>query len=626
MEQENNRPIIYYGVTNSIPKKIDEYISMTGEPVLFVDKDKELYKYTNKKLLDKYEVVSIDVALERYPDADVWVTYRVATNTAKILLSKMAPERIHFFEADLEYRPGCKYLGHFISYRKHNFSPCCIVKQYPIIPTSGTIKERIGHWTKYSTELIEDIRQGKENACSKCPHLQPGFWSKKVKLDTVSFGTNQPGDVCNFKCIYCFAESQLKHLKDDEDGFTTYEIIKQLSEMPELDNSDFNINLSNGEFCVNKDCDAIFDILLKTKWRVSFITNGSIYREKFAEFLKTGRVIKVQTSLDAGTRETYKKVKQVDAFERVVENMKKYPYKDVNFILKYIFLEDINDNEADIDGFFEVAKSVGCKRITISSDLFKPLTPKMRELALRLMKKAKPEGIIISENGSYLCSADAEFITKSFEEIPAYANPDTNLVAGFSSSNDCERYTAKIVKYGNTIIRDKSNTGRITGGGKLILNQKLIPGSNAECIVALGDNSTVNVEGEFRLYPDTQLRLRKNAVVNLGSGYVNQGTIIHCENSITIGRNVAISFNCYIADSDFHTIINNDGKCLNPAKPVVIGDRVWIGQGAVILKGVTIGNGAIIAAGSVVTKDVPPNTMVAGNPAVVKKENVKWIM
>lgn len=242
----------------------------------------------------------------------------------------------------------------------------------------------------------------------------------------------------------------------------------------------------------------------------------------------------------------------------------------------------------------------------------------MKELALRLMRKAKPEGIIISENGSYLCAADAEFITKSFEEIPACVSAPIN--------NDCERYTANIVKYGNTIIRDKSNTGRIIGNGKLILNQKLIPGSNAECIVALGDNSTVNVEGEFRLYPDTQLRLRKNAKVTLGSGYVNQGTIIHCENSITIGRNVAISFNCYIADSDFHSIINNDGKCLNPSKPVIIGDRVWIGQGATILKGVTIGNGAIIAAGSVVTKDVPSNTMVAGNPAVVKKENVKWIM
>lgn len=618
MGQENNKPVIYYGITKNIAKKIDEYISITGEPVLFADKDKELYKYDNKKLLDKYDIVSIDEALKRYPDADVWVTYRVATNTAKILLSKMPPERIHFFEADLEYRLGCKYLGHFISYRKHNFSPCCIVKQYPIIPTSGTIKERIDHWTRYSTELIEKIRKGEENDCSKCPHLKPGFWPKKVKLDTVSFGTNQPGDVCNLKCIYCFAESQLQHLKDDKDGYTTYEIIKQLSEMPELDTSDFNINLSNGEFCANKDCDKIFDILLKTKWKVSFITNGSIYREKFAEFLKTGRVIKVQTSLDAGTRETYKKVKQVDAFDRVVENMKKYPYRDVNFILKYIFLEGINDNEADIDGFFEIAKSVGCKRITISSDLFKPLTPKMKELAIRLMKKAKPEGIIISENGSYLCASDAEFITKSFEEIPACVSVSPN--------NNGERYTANIVKYGNTIIRDKSNTGRITGNGKLVLNQKLVPGSNAECIVALEENANLKVEGEFRLYPDTQIRLRKNATVTLGSGYVNQGTIIHCENSITIGRNVAISFNCYIADSDFHSIINSDGKCLNPSKPVVIGDRVWICQGVTILKGVTIGSGAIVAAGSVVTKDVPPNTLVAGNPAVVKKENVKWIM
>ena len=78
--------------------------------------------------------------------------------------------------------------------------------------------------------------------------------------------------------------------------------------------------------------------------------------------------------------------------------------------------------------------------------------------------------------------------------------------------------------------------------------------------------------------------------------------------------------------SQYSVSYSTSAKCLNPAKPVVIGDRVWIGQGAVILKGVTIGNGAIIAAGSVVTKDVPPNTMVAGNPAVVKKENVKWIM
>ena len=98
-----------------------------------------------------------------------------------------------------------------------------------------------------------------------------------------------------------FAENQLGRLKNDTDGYTTYEILRQSSQMPEFDTSDFSIQLSNGEFCANKYCDEIFDVLLSTKWKVSFVTNMSIYREKFAEFLKTGRAKSVQASLDAGT-------------------------------------------------------------------------------------------------------------------------------------------------------------------------------------------------------------------------------------------------------------------------------------------------------------------------------------
>jgi acetyltransferase-like isoleucine patch superfamily enzyme len=55
-------------------------------------------------------------------------------------------------------------------------------------------------------------------------------------------------------------------------------------------------------------------------------------------------------------------------------------------------------------------------------------------------------------------------------------------------------------------------------------------------------------------------------------------------------------------------------------KPVKINDRVWIGFNSIILKGVTIGEGGIVGAGSVVTKDVPPYTIVAGNPARVIRE------
>lgn len=414
---KTNSKIIYYGITSYLQAKMSDYVSITGEPVIFAEKDEKLDKYRGRKLFGIYDVVSLDEALSLYPDAEMWVVYRNPNVTARRLAEKMDPFKIHFFESDLEYRLGCRFLGHFISYRKDNFSPCCITKQCPVVKTEGSIKERLFHWTEYTSGLMNNIKNNKENPCASCPHLKYGFWHSEVKLDTVSFGTNQPGDVCNYHCVYCFSEKPLERLKDDTDGFTTYEIIKQLSEMPEYDTESFNITLSNGEFCVNKYCDEIFDILLNTKWKVSFVTNSSVYREKFAQFLKTGRTTKVLISLDAGTREIYHKVKGLDMFDKVIENMKRYEYKDVNFILKYIFLEGINDNEADIDGFLDVVKEVGCGRICLSSDLFKPFTPKMRELSIRLIKKAKPLGITISNQSSYLCKKDAEFIAKSFEEM-----------------------------------------------------------------------------------------------------------------------------------------------------------------------------------------------------------------
>lgn len=58
--------------------------------------------------------------------------------------------------------------------------------------------------------------------------------------------------------------------------------------------------------------------------------------------------------------------------------------------------------------------------------------------------------------------------------------------------------------------------------------------------------------------------------------------------------------------------------------PIHIGNHVWIGARATILKGVTIGDGAVVAAGAVVNKDVPPNTLVGGVPARIIKENISW--
>jgi acetyltransferase-like isoleucine patch superfamily enzyme len=76
-----------------------------------------------------------------------------------------------------------------------------------------------------------------------------------------------------------------------------------------------------------------------------------------------------------------------------------------------------------------------------------------------------------------------------------------------------------------------------------------------------------------------------------------------------------------IQDTDAHNILTSPGEM---SQEIIIGENVWIGYRAMILKGVTIGNGAVVAAGAIVTKDVPERSLVAGVPAKVIRENVEW--
>ncbi len=112
---------------------------------------------------------------------------------------------------------------------------------------------------------------------------------------------------------------------------------------------------------------------------------------------------------------------------------------------------------------------------------------------------------------------------------------------------------------------------------------------------------------------------------------VGDGTFIGHDCGLNVGRSVRIGRHCLLAtgvliyDLDGHptdAVRRRAGEPTPPEAiaPVAIGDDVWIGFGAVILKGVTIGDRAIVAAQSVVTKDVPADTIVAGNPARPVKE------
>ena len=142
-----------------------------------------------------------------------------------------------------------------------------------------------------------------------------------------------------------------------------------------------------------------------------------------------------------------------------------------------------------------------------------------------------------------------------------------------------------------------------------------------KCQVVIGDNTMQ----EARIYFD-----KENAIVSIGNRCFIGYSKIVCSENVTIGDDVLISWGCTIVDHNSHSIYW-DERCDDVInwihgkknwsnvniKPVKIGNKVWIGFNSIILKGVNIGEGAIVGAGSVVTKDIPPYTIVAGNPAKI---------
>ncbi len=108
-------------------------------------------------------------------------------------------------------------------------------------------------------------------------------------------------------------------------------------------------------------------------------------------------------------------------------------------------------------------------------------------------------------------------------------------------------------------------------------------------------------------------------VLRVGDGTrLNRFVRIECAGAVTLGEGVLIADRVHISDTDHPAVATDEGPCPDPdrtPRPVVIEDRAFIGAGAVIKSGVTIGEHAYISASTVVVRDVPPRTLVAGSPA-----------
>lgn len=193
-------------------------------------------------------------------------------------------------------------------------------------------------------------------------------------------------------------------------------------------------------------------------------------------------------------------------------------------------------------------------------------------------------------------------------------------MATFKLNKGFNRQDIKLRVYKKTTVKKhKASRQEIKGRLRLGVTWNGITHNRTSLVSKTGSRLVVN--GEFDVYEGSIITIEEGATLQLGSGYLNSNSRIYCFKGITIGDGVVISEEVVIRDSDNHSILSDDYEM---SKPISIGNHVWIGFRAAILKGVTVGDGSIIAAGAIVTKDVPPNCLVAGVPAKIIKRNIEW--
>lgn len=136
---------------------------------------------------------------------------------------------------------------------------------------------------------------------------------------------------------------------------------------------------------------------------------------------------------------------------------------------------------------------------------------------------------------------------------------------------------------------------------------------------------TMRIEGRVAIGVGARIDVGPDALLDIGrDSYLSPFAKLIASESITIGADCAIGWNVQILDDDQHLFERRDGSTVRTS-PVVIGDSVWIGSGAMVFKGVRIADGCVVAGGAVVTRSVTePGSLVAGNPARVVRTGVRW--
>lgn len=141
-----------------------------------------------------------------------------------------------------------------------------------------------------------------------------------------------------------------------------------------------------------------------------------------------------------------------------------------------------------------------------------------------------------------------------------------------------------------------------------------------------GDGNNVAIDENCRIYGPCKILCEDGGQVSIGKDTGLRGlTVLARKAKVSMGEDCMTSYGVIIRNHDSHRIYDiATTKLINAPKDIVIGNHVWLAQNVTILKGTVIGSNVVVGFGSIVTKDIPDNSICAGTPAIVVKQNTTW--
>lgn len=214
------------------------------------------------------------------------------------------------------------------------------------------------------------------------------------------------------------------------------------------------------------------------------------------------------------------------------------------------------------------------------------------------------------------------FILKLYTKLKLLFLENTNL-------NNTILFLSKI-KIGNKNILNAENAriNRTTIIVEGIDNEIILEGSIYKSIIRIrGVGCKVLLSSKVAMN-NTELVINgNNCTFSIGEGSTIGGSYIVCmgiNNYIVIGKECMFAEKIELWASDTHPIFDLNGNVINKSKPIVIGNHVWLGKYAKIMKGVIIGDNSVIGMNSLVTKNIDPYSLNVGSPSTKIKDNINW--